>query len=55
MSQYLEALNFGNTINMRSPVGEFDIFGMGKFLQEHEKCHATHFNMITGGTGIKPR
>jgi hypothetical protein len=31
-----------------------DFFGKGKFLQEHEECHATHFNMIAGGTGINP-
>lgn len=54
MSQYLEALNVGDTIDMRGPVGEFDYYGKGKFLKEHEECHATHFNMIAGGTGITP-
>ena len=36
MSQYLEALNVGDTIDMRGPVGEFDYYGKGKFLKEHE-------------------
>ena len=37
---------------MRGPVGYFDYHGNGKFLKEHEECHATHFNMIAGGTRI---
>ena len=54
MSQYLDALTVGSTIDMRGPVGEFDYHGNGKFLKEHEECFATHFNMIAGGTGITP-
>jgi len=54
MSQYVEALEVGQTIDMRGPVGEFDYHGHGKFLKEHEECYATHFNMIAGGTGITP-
>lgn len=54
MSQHLEALEVGETIDMRGPVGEFDYHGNGKFLKEHEECYATHLNMIAGGTGITP-
>ena len=36
MSQYLEALTVGSTIDMRGPVGEFDYHGNGNFLKEHE-------------------
>lgn len=54
MSQHLDALEIGDTIDMRGPVGEFDYHGGGKFLKEHEECYATHFNMIAGGTGITP-
>mmetsp|Transcript_14862 Transcript_14862/g.28295 ORF Transcript_14862/g.28295 Transcript_14862/m.28295 type:complete len:911 (+) Transcript_14862:257-2989(+) len=54
MSQHLDALKEGDTIDMRGPVGEFDYHGNGKFLKEHEECYATHFNMIAGGTGITP-
>ena len=54
MSQYLDALQVGDTIDMRGPVGEFDYHGNGKFLKEHEESYATHFNMIAGGTGITP-
>eukprot|EP00970_Alexandrium_tamarense_P012975 scaffold3198_cov213-Alexandrium_tamarense.AAC.7 len=54
MSQYLDSLKVGDTIDMRGPVGEFDYHGNGKFLKEHDECYATHFNMIAGGTGITP-
>ncbi|KAL9187283.1 hypothetical protein ACHAXT_001386 [Thalassiosira profunda] len=54
MSQHLDSLKEGDTIDMRGPVGEFDYHGKGKFLKEHEECYATHFNMIAGGTGITP-
>mmetsp|Transcript_20005 Transcript_20005/g.48050 ORF Transcript_20005/g.48050 Transcript_20005/m.48050 type:complete len:909 (-) Transcript_20005:36-2762(-) len=54
MSQYVDSLQIGDTIDMRGPVGEFDYHGNGKFLKEHEECYATHFNMIAGGTGITP-
>ena len=54
MSQHLDALKEGDTIDMRGPVGEFDYHGGGKFLKEHEECYATHFNMVAGGTGITP-
>jgi len=54
MSQYLDSLEVGDTIDIRGPVGEFDYHGNGKFLMEHEECYATHFNMIAGGTGITP-
>lgn len=53
-SQHLEALEEGDTIDMRGPVGEFDYHGNGRFLKEHEECYAKHFNMIAGGTGITP-
>lgn len=54
MSQHIDAMKVGDTIDMRGPVGEFDYQGSGEFLKEHEECHATHFNMIAGGTGITP-
>lgn len=54
MSQHVDAMKIGDTIDMRGPVGEFDYHGNGKFLKEHEECYATHFNMVAGGTGITP-
>lgn len=54
MSQYLDALKIGDTIDIRGPVGEFDYRKDGRFTIDGEECYATRFNMIAGGTGITP-
>mmetsp|Transcript_2470 Transcript_2470/g.3713 ORF Transcript_2470/g.3713 Transcript_2470/m.3713 type:complete len:886 (-) Transcript_2470:225-2882(-) len=54
MSQHLDSLKIGDTIDMRGPVGEFDYIGNGKFTLDGEDCFASKFNMIAGGTGITP-
>lgn len=54
MSQHLEKMEIGDTIDMRGPVGEFDYIGNGKFTIDGEECIAHKFNMIAGGTGITP-
>ena len=54
MSQHLDSLQIGDTIDMRGPVGEFEYVANGQFLIDGEECSATRFNMIAGGTGITP-
>jgi nitrate reductase (NAD(P)H) len=54
MSQHLEKLNVGESVDFRGPVGEFDYIADGNFLLDGEECKATRFNMIAGGTGITP-
>jgi len=54
MSQHLDALKIGDTIDMRGPIGEFEYLSHGKFLLEGDETYATRFNMIAGGTGITP-
>lgn len=54
MSQHLEQMKVGDTIDMRGPVGEFDYIAGGKFTIDGEECKAHKFNMIAGGTGITP-
>lgn len=54
MSQHLDSLKIGDTIDIRGPVGEFDYHSNGKFTIDGEECTATKFNMIAGGTGITP-
>lgn len=54
MSQHLEQMKVGETIDMRGPVGEFDYISGGKFTIDGEECAAHKFNMIAGGTGITP-
>ncbi len=54
MSQYVETMNIGDTLDFRGPVGEFEYIRQGDFTIEGERCHARCFNMIAGGTGITP-
>lgn len=54
MSQYLDSLKIGETIDIRGPVGEFEYEACGKFYIDGELCFARQFNMIAGGTGITP-
>ena len=54
MSQHLDSLQIGDTVDMRGPVGEFEYVANGKFFIDGEECNATRFNMIAGGTGITP-
>lgn len=54
LSQHLDNLKIGDTLDIRGPVGEFEYLEKGKFLIENEPCTATKFNMIAGGTGITP-
>lgn len=54
MSQYLDSLQIGDSLDFRGPVGEFEYDAHGKFTIEGESCFATKFNMIAGGTGITP-
>jgi len=54
MSQHLEQLKVGETIDMRGPVGEFEYLANGKFEIDGEECTGHKFNMIAGGTGITP-
>jgi nitrate reductase (NAD(P)H) len=56
MSQYVDTLQVGDTLDFKGPVGEFEYLQDGKFLLEgHDgECRARCFNMIAGGTGITP-
>jgi cytochrome-b5 reductase len=59
MSQHLDSLQIGDTLDMKGPKGHLEYLGKGKFtvkamrkpLQERS---ARHFGMIAGGTGITP-
>ena len=54
MSQHLDSLEIGDTVDIRGPVGEFDYLSLGSFRIDGKPCHAAKFNMIAGGTGITP-
>lgn len=59
MSQHLDSLQIGDTIDMKGPKGHMTYKGQGKFSLQLlrkplEERHAKHFGMIAGGTGITP-
>ncbi|KAI1232808.1 NADH-cytochrome b5 reductase 2, partial [Lamprotornis superbus] len=60
MSQYLDNMKTGDTIDFRGPNGLLVYKGTGTFLikpnkkSEAEKKFAKHLGMIAGGTGITP-
>lgn len=59
MSQHLDSLKIGDTIEMKGPKGHMTYKGQGKFSLQLmkkplEERHAKHFGMIAGGTGITP-
>lgn len=59
MSQFVDALNIGDTIAFRGPTGKLQYLGGGKFTIKRPNkpqvdLKAEHINMIAGGTGITP-
>lgn len=55
MTQYVDSLKVGDTLDFKGPVGEFEYLSKGNFILEGEgECHARCFNMLAGGTGITP-
>lgn len=57
MSQHLESLNIGDTIEFRGPNGLIVYEGKGKFMVRSNKksapiaCKIQNVGMIAGGTG----
>lgn len=60
MSQFVDALNIGDTISFRGPTGKLQYAGNGKFSIKRSRTElateveADKLNMIAGGTGITP-
>ncbi|KAJ4804639.1 Nitrate reductase [Rhynchospora pubera] len=54
MSQYLDSLPLGSTIDIKGPLGEIEYIGCGNFLVKGETRFAKRLAMIAGGTGITP-
>lgn len=54
MSQYLDQIQVGDTIDFKGPVGEFEYIEKGSFSIDGHGRQGKCFNMIAGGTGITP-
>ena len=54
MSQYLESLSIGDTIEVKGPIGHFEYLGNGRVKIHKDMRPVTHLGFICGGTGITP-
>ncbi|CAI5496522.1 unnamed protein product [Closterium sp. Naga37s-1] len=54
MSQHLESLSIGDTIEVKGPLGHIAYLGRGKFLVSGEEKQGKKLAMLAGGTGITP-
>ncbi|OVA08942.1 Oxidoreductase [Macleaya cordata] len=54
MSQYLDSLTLGSTIEIKGPLGHIEYTGRGNFTVHGKHKFAKRLAMIAGGTGITP-
>ena len=54
MSQHLDTLRPGDSVDMKGPLGHIDYLGRGAFDISNAKVRATRVAMVAGGTGITP-
>jgi cytochrome-b5 reductase len=59
LSQYIDSLKIGDSLDMKGPKGHLTWLGQGKFTvkvikKPLESRQVTHIAMIAGGTGITP-
>jgi NAD(P)H-flavin reductase/cytochrome b involved in lipid metabolism/truncated hemoglobin YjbI len=54
MSQHLDSLKVGDTIDVRGPLGHIDYQGKGNFIIDGKAVFAKQVLMMAGGTGITP-
>ena len=57
MTQYLEKLSVGDSVNMIGPGGKLNYFGHGKFFVKKPDLNIItrrNLGFIAGGTGIAP-
>ncbi|CAN0240529.1 unnamed protein product, partial [Hapterophycus canaliculatus] len=54
MSQLLDSLDIGDTIDIKGPVGEIVYLDPGEFLIKGKPRNASKLAMLAGGTGITP-
>ena len=52
MSQHLESMKIGDTIEAKGPLGEFVYEGHGNFSWMHKPRQCRQLSLIAGGTGI---
>eukprot|EP01026_Neomeris_dumetosa_P052928 TRINITY_DN4715_c0_g1_i6.p1 TRINITY_DN4715_c0_g1~~TRINITY_DN4715_c0_g1_i6.p1 ORF type:complete len:885 (+),score=166.80 TRINITY_DN4715_c0_g1_i6:81-2657(+) len=54
MSQHLDTLKIGDTIDVKGPLGDFIYLGKGQYSYKNQEYPTKQISMIAGGTGITP-
>jgi len=54
MSQHLESMKIGDTIDVKGPIGEFIYRGLGSFSLNGKPGQCSKITLIAGGTGLTP-
>jgi nitrate reductase (NAD(P)H) len=54
MSQVMDKLAIGDSIEVKGPIGHFHYLGRGKYTKDNAPGTCTCLSMIAGGTGITP-
>jgi nitrate reductase (NAD(P)H) len=54
MSQHLDSLEIGDTIEAKGPLGHVHYLGKGRYTLDDAPHTAKRISMIAGGTGITP-
>ena len=54
MSQYLDALRVGETIEVTGPLGHFSYLGQGRLEVDDKRSSVSQLGFICGGSGITP-
>ena len=54
MTQYMEKMAIGDSIDVKGPLGHFVYKGRGAYSHSGHEGHVKQISMIAGGTGITP-
>lgn len=54
MSQYMEAMEIGDMLKVKGPLGHFEYKGKGNFVVKGKTKFAKKIGLICGGTGLTP-
>jgi len=54
MSQYMDTLKVGDTLDIQGPIGMHEYLGHGKFMSGKKEIECKKLGMMAGGTGITP-
>ena len=54
MTQYMEKMAIGDSIDVKGPLGHFVYKGRGAYSHSGHDGHVKQISMIAGGTGITP-